>query len=270
MDNLTDFSPESLNRLIPIWINKYCEKYNIKTLVIGISGGIDSSLITRLCEKTFRKMICVSMPMWHQPVTESTKRAIELIETSKVKDNRIQFRNHPIGSIVQEYQKNGLANSTSLAEGNLRARIRANILYDYAYQNHGIVMGTGNKDEDTIGYATKNGDLATDLNCLSNIHKSTVYEMAKLLNIPKSILEVKPTAELWEGQTDEDELGMNYDEVEWSIKMLDVLKSIDKNQQTLITNYFSEREKIVLDNVKYMIKKNAHKTKYPPIFPEEF
>jgi len=269
MNNLTDFSPDSLNRLISVWINRYCEKYNIKTLVVGISGGIDSSLITRLCERTFRKMICVSMPMWNQPIAESTKRAIELIELSKQTHSRIRFEIKQIGTIVQEYQKNGLAN-TQLSEGNLRARIRANILYDYAGENSGIVVGTGNKDEDTIGYFTKGGDGLVDLCPLSNIHKSNVYKMAELLNVPKNILEVKPTAELWEGQTDEGELGMNYDEVEWAIKMLDVLKSIDKNQQNLITNYFSEREKIVLDNVKYMIKKNAHKTKYPPIFPEEF
>ena len=191
---------------------------------------------------------------------DSTKRAIELCH-----DRNVTFITKEIISIVDGYKDSGIE-MDQLSEGNLRSRIRANILYNYAGLNNGIVVGTGNKDEDTIGYFTKGGDGLVDICPLSDIHKSDVYRMAEYLQIPGSIISTPPTAELWDGQTDEQELGMNYNEIEWAIKMLEIQIKMNDNEWVSIRNIFSNRQNVVLDKVHRMIKKNAHKLVYPPIF----
>jgi NAD+ synthase len=240
------------------WIEGYCDKSYIKNLIVGVSGGIDSAVITRLCEKTNRQVYCYSMPMgdinnW----PESTTRAIELCTVNKGVELRpnIHFNTVSIGFIVEAYKKEQIG-STKLNEGNLRSRIRANILYDKAAEHNGIVVGTGNLDEDYIGYFTKGGDGLVDICPISAIHKSVVYEMAKILDVPDSIINAVPTAELWEGQTDEDELGMTYDEVKWAIDA----------PEGPLPEGMTERQKFVLQKVGNMHKKNKHKLQYPPIY----
>jgi len=241
------------------WMKDYCGD-KIDTLVIGVSGGIDSAVVERLCELIGKKVICISMPMTSDPVSESTERAIELCW-----GRNVTFITKTIKPIVDSYKDSGI-DMDQLSEGNLRSRIRANILYNYAGQNNGIVVGTGNKDEDTIGYFTKGGDGLVDICPLSDIHKSDVYRMAKYLEVPCSILNAVPTAELWDGQTDEQELGMGYDEVEWAIKALNIRKKLENDEWASIRKAFSDRQLIVLDKVYHMKKKNAHKLSYPPIF----
>ena len=247
------------------WMKDYCGD-RIDTLVVGVSGGIDSAVVERLCELTGKKVICISMPMTNDPVGESTERAMELCS-----GRNVTFITKTIASIVESYKDSGIE-MDRLSEGNLRSRIRANILYNYAGMNNGIVVGTGNKDEDTIGYFTKGGDGLVDICPLSDIHKSDVYKMAGYLDVPSRTLNAVPTAELWDGQTDEQELGMNYNEVEWAIKMLSIRKKLEleKDEWASIRKDFSkccrDRQLIVLDKVYHMKKKNAHKLSYPPIF----
>jgi len=245
------------------WIKKYCETNGIDSLIVGVSGGIDSSVVARLCEKTGIRTICVSMPYDVQGMLPgtSTARAYDLCY-----DRNVQYYLVVIKKIVGVY-KDHLVGETKLLEGNLRARIRANILYDFAGKHNGIVIGTGNKDEDQIGYFTKLGDGGVDLCPLSNLHKSIVYEIAKVFgDIPKDIIDAAPTAELWENQTDENELGMTYDDVEWALRIL--------GRRPIATSRMRKKERDIVEKVKNMVKKNAHKLRYPPIFdpdnPESF
>jgi len=240
------------------WIRDYASAASIRSLVVGVSGGIDSAVVERLCERTDLPTIAVAMPMWMHRDSDPTSlyRAMELC----VRRPNVEFHVRPIGAIVEAYKDAGISvhlNRAMLCEGNLRSRIRANILYDFAAAKQGIVVGTGNKDEDEIGYFTKGGDGLVDICPLSKIHKSQVRAMAIVLGVPESILAVQPTAGLWDGQTDESELGMTYDEVEWALRYDEGLGGQDLR---------TERQIEVLTKVRQMRIRNAHKLAYPPIF----
>jgi len=263
--------PKVLIEKITKWIADYCKTNNRKSLVVGVSGGIDSSVVARLCEKTEIKTICIAMPFDIKEDKESLRLAKLLC-----KKRNVLFTIYPIGTIANSYFSTSsfvpmgfesttdkdiyLGGHDKTRKGNIRSRIRANVLYDIAHREDGIVVGTGNKDEDEIGYFTKGGDGLTDINPLSSIHKSVVRKMGKLLKVPKEIIKSKPTAGLWEGQTDEDELGMTYDEVEWAIKWDD-----EKNNKSLIKNR-PQNYQYVLKKVRHRRKIYKHKLSYPPVF----
>lgn len=252
------------------WMAEYAMNNKISSFVVGVSGGVDSAVACRLSEMaiqymkgdSFSEVIAVAMPMstGKDSAKESLNRAMELC----VGRRNIDFHIVPIGRIHAAYLEEGVANvieylpHSKILSGNLRSRIRANILSDFAGMRNGIVVGTGNEDEDEIGYFTKWGDGAVDICPMSKIHKSKVYLLAKLLDVPSSIIEAAPTAGLWENQSDESELGMNYDEVEWAIEH-------DKNATYQDPNPTS-RKGFVLKKVRDMRKKNNHKLHYPPIF----
>jgi NAD+ synthase len=247
-------------------MNDYADKAKTKTWIVGVSGGVDSAVIERLCEKTGRQTICIAMPLYlhFDSVVDSLSKAMELC----VNRTNVVLSIRSIGGIVEIYQNSGIANhshmvkdANRLLEGNLRSRIRANILYDFAGAYKGLVVGTGNRDEDEIGYFTKGGDGLVDLCPLSMIHKSDVWKMAKILEVPDSIRSAKPTAGLWDGQTDEEELGMTYDEVAWAI---------DSDDTKTLHMYLEPRKQEVLMKVRAMRENNRHKLQYPPVFdPKE-
>jgi len=242
------------------------DEAGLETCVVGVSGGIDSAAVLRLCERTNKRVVAVAMPMsvFNDSNSNSLQQAMDLCVGRDV-----EFHIRPIGDIVEAYKKQGHGIGAfgpapgfgpgigQLSEGNLRSRIRADILRGIAGETKGLVIGTGNLDEDAIGYFTKGGDGDVDLCPLSKIHKATVYEMAELLQVPKSILTAKPTAGLWDGQTDEDELGMTYDEIAWAIDF-DITGTNE--------NALNLREKDVLKKVRHLRKINAHKLSYPPVF----
>jgi len=289
---------ERLTVEVAVWLGNYAREHGIKTLVVGVSGGIDSAVVFRLCEMTELDVIAVAMPMSLESDScpDSLARAIEL-----TKDRDASFIVRPIGAIMTAYESVvGFSNTgcvvgfpaistkhdslpsklkthqiskedQRLLFGNIRSRIRANILYHYAGMFGGIVVGTGNKDEDEIGYFTKGGDGLVDICPLSKIHKSQVWEMAAVLNVPNSIISAKPTAGLWDGQTDEEELGMSYAEVEWALKQIENImqpKGFFPFDLPDTTQY-TDRQKEVLQKVAHRRAKHAHKLKYPPIFEPE-
>lgn len=244
------------------WIRDYVATNGIRTLVVGVSGGIDSAVVFRLCVATGKEVIAVAMPMSleEDSCPDSLKKAEELVKGIP----NVTFAIKPIGEVVDAYSKVlklDAYNPFPLLQGNIRSRIRANILYHYAGLHSGIVVGTGNKDEDEIGYFTKGGDGLVDICPISLIHKSDVREMAKLLDVPQSIIDAQPSAGLWDGQTDEDELGMTYDEVEWAIKHDELQEATGQFIPTR-----NDRQDEVLGKVRTMRARNAHKLKYPPVF----
>lgn len=244
---------DTINR-VTRWMKKYANNAGIKSFVVGVSGGVDSAVIERLCERTGLKVVCVAMPMWLHENSDPTAmyRAMELC----VGRPNVEFHVRQIGPIVQVYADAGVGES-ELRQGNLRSRIRANILYDFAAAHCGLVVGTGNKDEDEIGYFTKGGDGLVDICPLSKLHKYEVYQMASQLDVPESIQLVAPTAGLWDGQTDEQELGMTYNEIAWAI---------DYDDAGGDTGRLLENQQRVLDMVRDRRLKNAHKLHYPPVF----
>ena len=170
----------------------------------------------------------------------------------------IEYKEIAIDSILNEFLSMTQLEENNLAIGNLKARIRMSIIYYYANQKNYLVSGTGNKSEILIGYFTKHGDGACDIEPIGDLYKTEVYKLSKLLNVPKEIIDKPPRAGLWNNQTDESEIGMSYD-------LLDQILYLytEKNEEN---SGIAGRLKISVDDVDMIIDKisrNKHKSNVP-------
>ena len=203
-------------QFISNWIKDYVEKMPSKaqSLVIGISGGIDSSVSSTLSAMTGIKTIVLSMPIKQK----STQHDLSLKHQEWLVKNFKNVEAHTVNlDKLFETFENTLSNFDSeFGMANSRARIRMTTLYQVAAANKGIVVGTGNKVEDFgVGFYTKYGDGGVDISPIADCNKSDIWEMGKSLNILKEINEAAPTDGLWEdGRTDEGQLGLEYAELE--------------------------------------------------------
>ena len=196
------------------WIKTYAETNNFKSLVIGISGGIDSAVTSTLSAKTGLKTIVANMPILDHKATND--RGLSHISWLKknfenVEDLKIDL------SVVFENFKNALnSNNSEHGYANSQARIRKTTLYQIASSNNGIVVGTGNKVEDFgIGFYRQYGDGGVDISPIADCLKTEIWDMGKELMINQDIIEAAPTDGLWkDGRSDEDQVGLNYAEIE--------------------------------------------------------
>lgn len=199
------------------WIKSLVEKNNRKGVVLGMSGGIDCSVVARLCQIAKVDIHLVLMPCGTDMTkSKSHDHAIEFIDKFN-----FDFHIYDIQPAVEalsinnkEFISKTSETNKNLAYSNIRPRIRMTYLYELAQLTSRFVIGTGNMAERTVGYFTKWGDGACDLNPLAMLTKQEVYILAQYLNVPDNIINKKPSAGLWDGQTDEDELGMTYDEID--------------------------------------------------------
>ena len=246
----------SLEQDISFWLKNYLLKNNLDSFVIGISGGIDSAVTSTLCAMTDCKTIVVTMPILQS--SDETDRGIEhsswLLENYK----DVEAHNIDLTSIYNQFKRTVPEQfSNPLALANTRARIRMSTLYLIAGSSNGIVVGTGNKIEDFgVGFFTKYGDGGVDISPIGDLMKSEVYSLANKLNIIDSIISAKPTDGLWDdGRTDEDQLGVSYDELEWAMNYNN--GKINKEQEKILNIYNSHR------------KANFHKMQDIPVFKKK-
>lgn len=170
----------------------------------------------------------------------------------------IEYAEIAIDSILNEFLKLSQLEEDTLAIGNLKARIRMSIIYYYANHKNYLVCGTGNKSEILIGYFTKHGDGACDMEPIGDLFKSEVYKLSRLLNIPEAIIEKAPRAGLWDNQTDEAEIGMSYELLD---KILYLFTEKNKKNTEI-----AEKLDISVDDVDMIINKinrSEHKSKVP-------
>lgn len=209
-----DYAKEVENRVN--WIKSLLANSGTKGIVLGISGGIDSAVVAVLCQKAAgEKFLGLILPIESNPVHK--KDALLLAEkfSLKIVDLELTEVYH---SFVQAINKAWEGGISTLAKGNMKARIR--MIADYALANHlnYLVAGTDNLSETVVGYFTKYGDGAVDFLPIPDLTKREVYEMAIYLGIPEEIINKPPSADLWVGQTDEQEMGVTYDDIEAYIK----------------------------------------------------
>ena len=203
-------------QFISNWIKDYVEKMPSKaqSLIIGISGGIDSSVSSTLSAMTGIKTIVLSMPIKQK----SSQHDLSLKHQEWLVKNFDNVEAHTLNlDKLFEIFEGTLSNFDSeLGMANSRARIRMTTLYQVAAANKGIVVGTGNKVEDFgVGFYTKYGDGGVDISPIADCNKSEVWEIGKSINILQEIIDAAPTDGLWDdGRTDEGQLGLKYEELE--------------------------------------------------------
>ena len=226
-----------------------------KGVVLGLSGGVDSALVAKLCADALgpAQVLAVGMP--------DGKGGKDLKDARKfAKALRIEFRIVNVAPIATALEKRLRASGADVvARGNLRARARMVVLYFFANTEERVVMGTGNKSEILCGYMTKWGDGASDFLPIGDLYKTQVRQMARHLGLPPEIVEKTPTAGLWPGQTDEGELGISYAELDR------VLLGIELQMEP---EAIAEKARVPLDRVRYLEKlvaASVHKRKMPLI-----
>jgi NAD+ synthase len=237
------------------WVKEYCNSANVDGIVIGLSGGIDSAVTSALCANAIGKDKIVGLGLPCLSIPEDLNDAEMIANVFGIK-----FVVLDLSSVFKEYLKisSPHISSTSMAEANLKARLRM-ITYYFVGQSLGkyLIGGTGNRTELAIGYFTKYGDGGVDFEPIGGLYKCEVREIAKLLNIPDKIITKPPSAGLWEGQTDEGEIGMTYDLLD------EILYRIDYK---LDLTDLKEKD---IEKVKNMMKSASHKLRMPPIYKIE-
>ena len=202
------------------WIMDYCKSMpnEADSLVVGISGGIDSSVTSTICALTGKKTIVLSMPI--KQIKEQKELSLKHQDWLKNKFKNVESHLVNLDDLFKTF-KNSLSEFNSeLGLANSRARLRMTTLYQVAASNNGIVVGTGNKVEDFgVGFYTKYGDGGVDISPIADCTKSQIWEMGKNLGILKEIIEAQPTDGLWDdGRTDVNQLGMSYEELEKAMR----------------------------------------------------
>jgi len=248
----------SLEQKISNWLSIYLEDNKLDSFVIGISGGIDSAVTSTLCAMTGHKTYLVVMPI-HQKQDE-TNRGLEHCDWLKKKYSNVEDINIDLTSTFDHFKSVFPSSfNDKLSFANSRARIRMTALYLIAGNNNGIVVGTGNKIEDFgVGFFTKYGDGGVDISPIADLMKSEVYKLGQTLGVVSSIMKAKPTDGLWDDdRTDEDQLGVSYDELEWAMDFNGDESVLNESQKKILLTYKKHRNK------------NLHKMKAIPVFKNE-
>jgi NAD+ synthase len=215
-------------QFIKNWIKNYCNSMEKKpdSLVVGVSGGIDSAVVSTISAMTGMKVKALSMPIRQLKFQDDLSKAH--LKWLKSKFSNVDEVIINLDEVFNSFEKTLGQFNNELAFANSRARLRMATLYQVAGANNGIVVGTGNKIEDFgVGFFTKYGDGGVDISPIADCLKSQVWEMGKELKILEDIINAVPTDGLWEdGRTDERQLGMSYEDLEKAM-----LNSKDKNYE---------------------------------------
>jgi len=213
MDRIEDY--QELKERIVKWIKDYADENKIQSLVVGVSGGIDSAVVSTLCAETGLPVFPLGMPI-HQDSDQESLSDLHLAWLEKKYKNvkTLKFNLTKVFEKFKEALQDYAHDDLSLA--NSRSRLRMTTLYQIAGKYNGMVVGTGNKVEDYgVGFYTKYGDGGVDIAPIADIYKTEVWELGRHLGVNEKIIEASPTDGLWDDKrTDEDQLGASYAQLE--------------------------------------------------------
>lgn len=251
---IMELNEELVTKILCNFIKDETLKIGVQNVIVGLSGGVDSALSATLSVKALGKE---RVFLYYLPYKTSSLSSFE--DAKAVADFLgVKLHTIEITDFVEPYFKLE-EDMSDLRKGNVMARMRMIILFDMSAKHKGIVIGTSNKTELLLGYGTWYGDLASAINPIGDLYKTQVWSLSRYLNIPKKVIEKEPTADLWQGQTDEKELGFTYKEVDKLLfKMIDERYSIED----LIEAGFDKK---FIEDVYERIRRSQFKRQLPVI-----
>ncbi|MGA0297195.1 MAG: NAD+ synthase [Nitrosopumilaceae archaeon] len=256
IDEIENQDYEEITNLFEKFLKEQMEKNNAEGLILGLSGGIDSAVLAYLCKRNLKdKTLAIIMPDTEITPNYETEDALKMISLTG-----LQYKLIDIKPIVKEYSM--YLEPNDWAKGNLRARIRTNILYYYANAKNYLVLGSSDKSEHLIGYFTKFGDGAADLVPIISLYKLQVRKIAEYLGVPKNVIEKKSSAHLWKEHEAEKEIGVSYEEIDSILYCL-----FDKKLSVEETVAKTEIQKSTVEKVYSLYLKSEHK-RLPAVKPE--
>ncbi len=243
-----------VEKILTSFIKEELTKFGFKTGILGLSGGLDSSVCAFLATKALKpaNVIALILP-YGKSFEPDIKDALKVAKFLGIRSEIID-----ISPMVDAYYSR-YPFSDRIIKGNKMARERMSILYDYSARERALILGTSNKTELLLGYGTIHGDMACGINPLGDLYKTQIRQLAEYLGIPEKIREKIPSAGLWSGQTDEGELGLTYETID---KILYQLIDLRKSKKDVISIGFKKADVEKLIN---LIKNSEFKRKLPPI-----
>jgi len=247
-------NPDLARKILTGFINTEITRAGFSKAVVGLSGGIDSALSCVLAAEALgpENVLAVRMP-YRTSSPESLEHAQMVIEQFKVQSETIEITEMADALISRDPEM------SNMRKGNIMARARMIILYDQSEAFKGLVVGTGNKTEILLGYSTLWGDSASALNPIGDLYKAQVRQLARFLDVPSVIVDKAPSADLWLGQTDENELGFTYEDVD---KLLYLLVDHRYSPEECVEAGF---DRGFVEKVVTRIRRNQFKRMLPPI-----
>ena len=252
--NKLDLNLKEVHNELVEFLRGNFKKAGFSKAVLGLSGGIDSALVAYLLRDALGKenVLAIMMP-YKSSNPDSLNHAKLVIEDLKINSKTIE-----ITDMIDAYFKNE-KEASSLRMGNKMARERMSILFDYSSKENALVVGTSNKTEIYLGYSTQFGDSACALNPIGDLYKTNIWDLSRYLKIPNELIEKKPSADLWEGQTDEQEMGLTYKEADQVLyRMLEENKTVEE----VLAEGFN---KDLVDNIVRRMNRSEYKRRMPLI-----
>ncbi|RMW39850.1 MAG: NAD+ synthase [Nitrosopumilus sp.] len=248
IDEIKNQDYPAITSTIENFLEEQMEKNRSEGLILGLSGGIDSAVLAYICKRKFPdKTIAIVMPDTAITPKIETEDALKMVSLTG-----IQYKLIDINPIVNEYSM--YLEPNERAKGNLRARVRTNILYYYANAKNYLVLGSSDKSEYLIGYFTKFGDGASDITPIVSLYKLQVREIAKYLGVPENVITKKSSPHLWKDHEAENELGVSYEEVDSILYCL-----FEKKLSVAETQELTGIEMSTIEKIQELNKNSEHK-----------
>jgi len=252
--NKLDLNLKEVHNELVEFLRENFKKAGFSKAVLGLSGGIDSALVAYLLRDALGKENVLAIMMPYKSSNPDSLNHAKLV----VEDLGINSKTIEITDMIDAYFKNE-KEATSLRMGNKMARERMSILFDYSSKENALVVGTSNKTEIYLGYSTQFGDSACALNPIGDLYKTNIWDLSRYLKIPNELIEKKPSADLWEGQTDEQEMGLTYKEADQVLyRMLEENKKVEE----VLAEGFN---KDLVDNIVRRMNRSEYKRRMPLI-----